>query len=224
MMTVSNPLEAAAELIQQWNNQPVMLVWMSLTNNNQDIDKTKALLLGTVSTEHLTVDASKIWDFPESTSLVLGPLNLGKFEFDEGKLCSEPLNHKHVDYKVKPEQPDLEGWQGFSLTASLQPLNESKARVTIRLLSLNEDLHEENSDRGLLRNPGPSSVIFTSDDVDIGIQTEKIFEKRYGCSILPVITTPTPITNNSHTPDRLKVIEAIRFLTEQNSADEETSV
>ena len=222
-MTVSNPQDAAAELIQQWSNEPVMLVWMSLTNNNQDIEKTKALLLGTVSTEELTVDASKILNVPESTSLVLGPLDLSKFDFEEGKLFSQPLLHEHVDYKFEPEQPDLQGWHGFSLTTSLKPLDESeepKARVTILLWPSIEDFQEENSDIGLLSAPGKNTVIFTTDKVPIGIQTEKILEKRYGCSILPVITTPTLITNNSQTPDRLKVIEAIKSLVNQSSAQE----
>ena len=216
---------AAKVFLENWNQEPTLLVGLTLTQDNSQIENATALLQGTIWPEGKDFDASIFWNL-ERDDLILSfeKIDLSKFNF-EAVITSKFLDHDQLDYAIKvksdntalsPAELKSMGYPGFCIRVFCCPTSTASAKVAMLLFPLHKELLVKEYSLALYYNfPGISMERF---EVELGIQRDELLNNNYGCPLLPVIKTTEPIRSNTVVPDRQEFVYAIGTLLRQTRA------
>ena len=209
---------AASIFLENWKKEPVFLVGLTLSQDNENIENATALLQGFLWPEGKELSANNFWHFDKELVMTFEKIDLEKFEFD-GCNTSRLLSHTLLDYSVKVKGADQAlsdselkslGFPGFCLRVFCHAISTTSVKVELLLYPLERDtLLKEN---GLAVNYYFPGVTVEKFEVELGIQRDELLDNNYGCPILPVIKTKEPIRSNSKVPGREEITHAIGTL------------
>ena len=217
-LRVSTFSGAASIFLENWKDEPVFLVGLTLTQDNEKIENATALLQGFLWPEGKKLEANSFWQLDKELVMNFEKIDLSKFEFD-GVTSSKYLNHTHLDYKisVKGQNQPLSddelkslGIGGFCMRVFCHPISTTSVKVALLLFPQDRDLLVQEMD--LAKNYYFPGVTVEKFEVELGIQRDELLDNNYGCPILPVIKTQEPIKSNTRVPSSAEIVHAIGTL------------
>ena len=132
---------AAAALIENWTQEPVLMIGLHLSPDNKQVTNSSTLLQGLLYKAGKNLEVPKLWPTKSNLLLKIEKLDLGKFKMG-GELVSEYLDSEHIDHSFvnrdKGEIADAatltaSSIYGFSLRAFLAPMSSKTANLAILL-------------------------------------------------------------------------------------------
>ena len=210
--------DAARSLIKDWKGNPVMILGAQLAPDNKTLDNVEPVLAGTLFRKTARKYVStKFWNFPDKTHLVLQPIDLTLFRFDDsmdsGYVDSSEVSFS-FQYEDGSEVPEAtladQGFAGFSLKVFLIPVSGMSAKMKLVLFpakkSVLKDDHAYSNDA---RFPG---LTVTSVEVQIGVNYSVVSDKALGTTIVPCLMSQKQYDSSCEVPSTEHVIACVSSL------------
>ena len=197
-------------LIEDYANQPVLMVGLEFSADNSAVESANAIMAG--KTEKFTVDANKAWPFERKVDLNILPMDLRMFEF-RGSLVSNYLDFSEVRYEFihRDKGANLvdadivdKGFTGFTLRAFTRPTTSVHAKLQMLIFPLDkETLLKEHP---LARTPCFPGIEIYRSELHLGVQKDDLLDTSFGLNILPCVTTSQPIRTQGPVPTREDIV------------------
>ena len=88
---------AAAALIENWGGEPVLMVGLHLSPDNEQVVNSSTLLQGTLYKSGKALEVTKLWSTKANMVLKIEALDLTKFKM-AGEMCSEYLESDDIEH------------------------------------------------------------------------------------------------------------------------------
>ena len=215
---------AAAALIEGWDKEPVLMVGLHLSPENDQVTNSSALLQGTLYKTGKNLEVPKIWNTKANLLLKIEPLDLSKLALG-GNMTSEYLDSKDIEHsfvdrdKAAVADADLlaaNGVNGFCLRVFLAPATTKSANMTVLLFPASLDTLQ--ADHPLRERSAFPGVVITRAEIMLGPQTKNITDKVYGSPIMPVLCPSNPILTTTKVPDMCQIAGSIAALMQKAQA------
>ena len=215
---------AAAALIENWAGEPVLMVGLHLSQDNEQVMNSSALLQGTLYKSGKALEVSKLWNTKANILLKLEALDLTKFKLG-GNMYSEYLNSDEIEHTFVDRDKSAEaeaavlstnGIQGFCLRVFLAPMTSKSANLAMLLFPASLDTLT--ADHELFEKPNFPGIVITRAEILLGPQTKTITDKIYGSPLMPVLCPSNPILTSSKTPEMCQIAGGIAALLRKTQA------
>ena len=223
-LVVENYQQGPRRLIDDYQDQPVLMVGLEFTVDNTAVESANTVLAGKL--EQVIIDANKIWPFKRQLNLCLKPSDLRLFEF-RGTMVSEYLDHQDIRYEFVQrdrEKPMTEtdivdqGFSGFTLRAFTHPITSIKAKMQMLIYPLDRDTLF--AQHPLARTPCFPGIEVYRSELHLGVQRDELLDTSFGLNILPCIKAATPITDQGPVPTREDMVGSMCGLLRKTFAPE----
>ena len=167
----------AGQLIENYANEPTMLVGLNFSSDNAAVDNANTVLIGKHFKKPYEMDGQQIWNFNHTAKLFINELDLGKFIFN-GQCWSEYLDFKDLDYDLQcptgttNEQLIANGFKGFCLRVFLAPETSIAARMCILFYPLCADAMK--TEYTMSDDPRFSGIVISRAHINLGLQREEV--------------------------------------------------
>ena len=215
---------AAAALIEGWKKEPVLMVGLHLSPENDQVNNSTALVQGLLYKSTKTLDVQKIWATKANWHLKLEPLDLAKFDIG-GVLVSDFLDSPEIEHSfidraqgglVSNDDLTIESISGFCLRIFLSPMTSKTASLTVLIFPLPKTTLM--ADYRLAEKHSFPGIVITRAEITMGPQTKTITDKIYGSPLMPVLVPTNPITSNTVIPEMCQLAGGIAALLQRVGA------
>ena len=210
--------DAARTLIKDGKGNPVIILGAKLAQDNKALENVEPVLAGTLFRKTARKYVStKFWNFPDKTHLVLQPIDLTLFRFDDA-MDSSYVDSSEVSFSFQYEDgtevPDTtladQGFAGFCLKVFLIPVAGMTAKMKLVLFPAKKSvLKDDHAHSGDSRFPG---LTVTSVEVQIGINYSTVSDKAIGTTVVPCLMSQGQYDNSSAVPSTEQVIACVSSL------------
>ena len=215
---------AAAALIENWEGEPVLMVGLHLSQDNESVTNSSTLLQGTLYKTGKALEVSKLWNTKANFILKIEALDLTKFRMG-GNMFSEYLDSDDFDHAFwdKDKKAEAEATaladnniKGFCLRVFLAPMSSKSANLAVLLFPAS--LATLEADHPQHQKPAFPGIVITRAEILLGPQTKTITDKIYGSPLMPVLCPSTPILSSSKIPQMCQLAGSIAALLKKTQA------
>ena len=223
-LTVDSFDQAARNLIDNYNNEPTLMVGLTFSQDNTKVDTATPILAGRV--DRMKFDANKYWSFTRRLEIVIKKLDLKLFTFSN-TLTSGYLDHSKIEYSFEPVDDNEpvekdwlseEGFQGFVIKVYTHPISSTTVKMQMALFPLELDILKTEHTLSMYDN-FPAFEI-RKQEIGLGPQRTDELVNNYGLPILPVVKLTAPLSDNGPVPSRLDIVRSINAMLCATSAPE----